>query len=383
MLPRLSLSDTTLSEIRETFKSVKDNSEIANLCIGDPAGSPPQKVIESYINAIRNGKTHYENDAGMPQLREAVVNYENELRGCNFHKYNNIVITNGGTNGIYSFSRAILDPGDEVLLLDPVWIAFIQITRLLRCKPVMVPTRYENNFVPTAEDLEKYLTPKTKAVVVISPSNPSGAVFEEKDLKPILDFCEKNSLWLLHDEAYRDIVFGGFQQSSYVGRSPNAVGVRTLSKSHNMTGFRVGWVISSNTDLIDKVRKNVAYNVMCVNTAAQYAALTAIEECKDWLKNNVETYHKRMTYASQRLRKMGFDINWPRGSFYLFPKHHYNKPVAESILEENKVAVIDGHHFGECGRNHIRISCSVSDEILEEGLNRLEKWTENHPQMAK
>lgn len=372
-----SLDSSVLSSIRETFKSVKDDSNIVNLCIGDPNGAPPPKVIESYIRAIREGKTHYENDAGLPALREAVIQHENQLRSTHLHSYDNVVITNGGTNGIYSFSRAILDPGDEVLLLDPVWIAFIQITKLLGCKPVLVPTRSEDNFLPTIEELERYVTPKTKVLVIVSPSNPSGSVIEECDMKKLVEFCERKGIWLLHDEAYRDIVFDDWRQSSLVGHHPNVVGVRTLSKSHNMTGLRVGWVVSSNDELIEKVRKQVAYNVMCTNTAAQYAAVTAIEECKDWLENSVYQYQKRLSYASQRLRKMGFQVAMPRGSFYLFPKHKYGKAIAQRILHQSRVAVVDGEHFGPSGKEHFRISCSVAPQVLEEGLDRLEQWVDN------
>jgi aspartate/methionine/tyrosine aminotransferase len=383
MLPNLSLSDTTLSSIRETFKAVKDDQEIINLCLGDPYGNPPPEVIDSYIRAIQDGKTHYENDAGMPRLREAIIAYENKIRGCNLHCYNNIVITNGGINGIYSFSRAILDPGDEVLLLDPTWVPFIQITHLLRCRPVLVPTKQENDFIPDIEELKRHLSPRTKALIVVSPGNPSGTVFGEDAMKSIVQFCEDYGLWLLHDEAYRDIIFDDLFQSSYVGHHENIVGVRTLSKSHNMTGFRVGWIISSNKNLIDRVRKNVAYNVMCVNTAAQYAALTAIEECQDWLLNNVDSYHKKMLLASQKLKNIGFDVTFPKGSFYLFPRHYYGKPIAKNILLEAKLAVIDGYHFGNCGENHIRISCSVSDHTLNEGIDRLAQWVSYNDSASK
>lgn len=378
MLPKLSKSDTTLSKIREVFKKVKDRSDVVNLCIGDPSGDPPPEVIEAYIRSIRENGMHYENDAGLPRLREAIAEHESKLRNCEIHPYDNLVISSGGTNGIYSFSRSILDPGDEILLLDPVWIAFIQITRLLQCTPVMVPTKYENNFVPDEEDLKRLLTPRTKALVVVSPGNPTGAVYNDKDMKMMLDFCNKHGLWLLHDEAYRDIVFDDHEQASYVGRHPNVVGIRTLSKSHNMPGARVGWVLSSNKKLIEQVRKNIAYNVMCVNTAAQFAGFAAITEAKHWLHENVGTYYQRMQYAYHRLKEMGFEINWPQGSFYLFPKHTYNRPIADEILEKEKVAVIDGHYFGECGKNHIRISCSVSHDALVEGLNRLGKWVQSN-----
>lgn len=374
MQPKLSLSDTTLSKIREVFKKVKDLPDVSNLCIGDPAGDPPAEVIEAYIRSIRENGMHYENDTGLPKLREAIAAYEGKLRNQSFHPYDNLVISNGGTNGIYSFSRAVLDPGDEVLLLDPVWIAFIQITRLLRCKPVMVPTKFENNFVPDPSDLKKLLTKRTKVLVVVSPSNPSGAVYNKDEMKMMLDFCIKHGIWLLHDEAYRDIVYGNHEQASFVGEYPNVVGVRTLSKSHNMAGARVGWVISSNTKLITRVRKNIAYNVMCVNTPAQYAALTAIEKCSHWLQDNVNSYYERMQYAYKRLTDMGFELHWPKGTFYLFPKHHYKRSIADEILQEEKVAVIDGRFFGKCGKDHIRISCSVSHDVLVEGLNRLENW---------
>lgn len=374
ILPRLSGSDTTLSSIRETFKKVKEDSNIINLCIGDPDGNPPDAVVEAYCKAIMDKKTHYANDAGEPRLREIIADYENNLRGTAFHAYDNVVVSNGGVNGIYSFSRAVLDPGDEVLLLDPVWIAFIQITRLLRCKPVMVPTHHDNHFIPTLETLESLLTPRTKVLVVVSPGNPSGTVFDDLSMRNMVQFCEKHGLWLLHDEAYRDIIFSGHQQSSWVGHHPNVVGIRTLSKSHNMTGLRIGWVISSNKELIARVRKNIAYNVMCVNTAAQIAACVALEKCGDWLNNNIAMYERRMLYAYGKLCDLGFNIHWPRGSFYLFARHHYGRPIAEELLTQAQVAVVDGHHFGEGGKNHIRISCSVADAVLEEGLNRMKDW---------
>jgi aspartate/methionine/tyrosine aminotransferase len=374
MLPKLSNSDTTLSSIRETFKKVKEDSSIINLCIGEPAGMPPKQVVDAYTQTIEQYGIHYANDAGMPALREMIALHEGQLKKSYFHPYDNLVISNGGTNGIYSVSRAILDPGDEVLLLDPVWIAFIQITRLLQCTPIMVPTYAENNFVPSLDDLKKLVSPKTKMLVVVSPANPSGTVFSKADMQMLLNFSEQQGIWLLHDEAYRDIIFDGFEHHSDTGHHLNAISVGTLSKSHNMTGARVGWVLSSNKDLIERVRKNIAYNVMCVNTPSQYAAMAAIGQCQDWLEKNVVQYHESIQKAYTRLIEMGFSLNLPKGSFYLFPKHTYGRPIAEEILENHKVAIIDGDHFGACGKNHVRISCSVSPEILEEGLNRLENW---------
>ncbi|MFE5948167.1 pyridoxal phosphate-dependent aminotransferase [Streptomyces sp. NPDC056480] len=375
-MPRLAKNpmESRLSPIRETFKAVKEDLSIANLCLGDPYVAPPDVVCEAFKKAIDDGRTHYENDAGAPRLRELIAERESAARGVAFHPYNHLVVTNGGTNGIYSISRAVLDPGDEVLLPEPIWIPFIEITRLLNCTPVFVPTQHEGNYLPSIEDLEARVTPKTKMVVVVSPGNPTGAVYDREKIDEIQKFCLRHGLWLLHDEAYKDIVFGDRQQHSLVGYAPNVIGVRTLSKSHAMTGFRVGWVISSNEDLIDRVRLNVAYNVMCASTPGQVAAVAALEKAADYLDEIVDEYGKRMRYAAERLQDIGFDLHMPTGSFYLFPRHNHPDDIAPRLLEEARVAVVDGRRFGPSGVGHFRISCSVDMPVLEAGLDRISQW---------
>jgi aspartate/methionine/tyrosine aminotransferase len=366
--------ESRLSPIREMFKQVKDDPSIANLCIGDPFMSPPAVVREAFKAAIDDGRTHYENDAGAPRLRELIAHREGVERGTVFHPYRNVVVTNGGTNGIYSVSRAVLDPGDEVLLPEPIWIPFIEITKLLNCTPVFVPTCYENHYLPTVADLEARVSARTKMIVVVSPGNPTGAVYDEHTLERIHDFCRRRGIWLLHDEAYKDIVFDSRRQHSLVGHSPNVVGVRTLSKSHAMTGFRVGWVLSSNEDLMDRIRLNVAYNVMCVSTPAQVAAAAALERAGDYLSEVVDEYAQRVRYAAKCLLEMGFGLHEPSGSFYLFPRHDHGPDLAGRLLAEARVAVVDGERFGPSGANHFRISCSVDMPVLETGLERLDRW---------
>ncbi len=366
-----------LSPIRETFKRVKDDPAIANLCIGDPSFPPPAVALEATKRGLDDGLTHYENDAGSPVLREVIAQRESALRGVDFDPYRNLVVTAGGTNGIYSVSRAVLDPGDEVLLPEPIWIPFIQITRLLNCEPVMVPTRQETGFVPSSEDLEARLTSRTKMLIAVSPGNPTGAIYDSDTMARLVAFCEKHGLWLLHDEAYRDIVFGDYEQPSPVGRSDATIGVRTISKSHAMTGFRVGWVLSSNEDLISRVRLNVAYNVMCSSTPGQVGAVAALRDAPDYLAEVVGHYEQRLDRTARELRELGFEVNDPRGSFYLFPSHDHGPGFADRLLHEAKVAVVDGQHFGPSGQGHFRISCAADDQTLALGLDRLSKWAAN------
>ena len=231
--------EAQLSPIRGNFKRVKGDPSIMNLCIGDPYFKVPEIVSHAMVEAVQKGCTHYEDDTGMPALREAIIKSENALRGVSLHPYKNIVISSGGVNAVFSVYQSIVSPGDEVLLLNPVWVPFIQTAKMFNCKPVFVPTYFEDNFVPDWDQLEKLITKRTKMLVVISPGNPTGAVYGEDTMKMFLRICEKHGLWLLHDEAYRDIVFHGHQQASMTGLSDNAIAVRTLSKSHPMTGIHV------------------------------------------------------------------------------------------------------------------------------------------------
>lgn len=381
MEPRLAENplQSELSPIRETFKRAKGDPTIADLCIGDPSFPPPPQAITSMKQALDRGATHYENDAGSPALRSLLAETESEMRGVSFDPYRHIVVVNGGTNGIYSISRAVLDPGDEVLLPNPIWIPFIQITRLLNCTPVMIPTSFESHYLPSIADLEARLTTRSKMVVAVSPGNPTGAIYDEKTMKELVEFCDAHELWLLHDEAYRDIVFGGYSQPSFVGKNRCVIGVRTLSKSHAMTGFRVGWVISSNERLIERVRLNVAYNVMCVSTPAQVAAVAALKEAPDYLEKAIIHYEARLRDSAKRLGELGFDVHWPRGSFYLFPRHSYGDHLAARLWDEASLAVVDGRHFGPAGRGHFRISCAAEDEVLKTGLDRLASWVRANP----
>jgi aspartate/methionine/tyrosine aminotransferase len=367
-----------LSPIRETFKAVKDDASIANLCIGDPSFPPPPEALRAAEEALDAGQTHYENDAGNPVLRAVISEHESTLRGVEVDPYRNLVVTAGGTNGIYSISRAVLDPGDEVLLPEPIWIPFIQITRLLNCEPIMVPTTFEAGFIPSPESLEARLTERTKMLVVVSPGNPTGAVYDRDAMLELTRFCELHGIWLLHDEAYRDIVFGRQEQPSQVGHSQIAIGVRTVSKSHAMTGFRVGWVLSSNEDLIDRVRLNVAYNVMCASTPGQIAAIAALRDAPNYLHEVVHHYESRLLRTAATLRELGFEVHDPKGSFYLFPRHGYGRGLAERLLRDASVAVVDGEHFGPSGEGHIRISCAADDAVLESGLERIAKWIRDH-----
>lgn len=382
MRPELAANpmQSRLSPIRETFKFAKDHPDIANLCIGDPSFPPPPAVVAATRRALAEGQTHYENDAGRPSLRQLLAAHECGLRSASFDPYENLVVTNGGTNGIYSVSRAVLDPGDEVLLPEPIWIPFIEITRLLNCTPVFVPTRFEARFVPDRDVLESLVTPRTKLLIVVSPGNPTGAIYREEDIAWLVEFCEKRDIWMLHDEAYRDIVFGGRSQASRVGHSDNVIGVRTLSKSHAMTGFRVGWVVSSNQELIERVRLNVAYNVMCAATPVQIGAEAALSDAPNYMAETLDRYHSRMEYAAKRLGGMGFEVHPPEGSFYLFPRHHYGDgDLAPRLISEAALAVVDGRHFGPSGVRHFRVSCAGADGVLEEGLDRLERWVTDHP----
>lgn len=240
-------------------------------------------------------------------------------------------------------------------------------------RPIYVKTSHTNRFVPTRRDLERAITNRTKAIGVVSPSNPTGVAYTAQELSHVVDVAEKHGLWILFDEAYCELVYGRTHHT-ITGSTGNIVSFRTLSKSHNLTGMRIGWVLSSNKVIIERIRKHVAFNVMCVNTLAQRVAEIAVTGDNSELAARKEFYFENMRRAYERMTELGWNVHYPEGSFYLFPKHGVAEPISAQILWDTKVAVIDGQHFGPSGAGHVRISCCVPRPVLTEGIERIVNW---------
>lgn len=365
-----------ISGIRKFFNMVADYKDVISLTIGQPDFATPQHVKEAGIRAIEENYTTYTHNAGIYELREAACQFMNYKYGLTYNPDHEVIVTVGASQAIDCTFRTLLEEGSEVILPSPVYPGYEPLIKLAGGIPIYVDTT-KNQFKLTAELLKPYLTDKTRCIVLPYPSNPTGVTLDAHELKEIADLVRGRNLFILSDEIYSELVYGRKHTSIANFLREQTIVINGLSKSHSMTGWRVGLLFAP--EVVSKhLLKVHQYNVSCATSVAQKAAIEALTVGKDDADVMKKSYEERLNYVYQRLINMGFDVVKPDGAFYLFPSIKKFKQTsfdfALSLVKNAGVALVPGSAFSEYGEGYVRLSYAVSMEQLVEAMDRIEKY---------
>ena len=364
------------SGIRKVFEEVirreKAGEKIIHLSIGRPDFDTPKNIKEAAKKALDEGKVHYASNYGIIELREAIAQKTERENNVSYDPAGEIVVTVGANEGVLLAMMGLLNPGDEVLIPDPVWLHYFYCAQMAGAVPVSVPTKEENEFVPQIDDFRALITPRTKMVVLTSPNNPTGSVAGEKDLEALARLAQEKDLFVISDEIYEAMVYDGNRHIS-IASLPNmkerTIIVNGFSKRYSMTGWRLGW-IAADKALVSAMIRIHQYTTVCATTFAQYGAAEALTGPQVEINKMIEEFHRRRNLVYEALKDMpGIGVIKPRGAFYIFPNIKETgkscDELTEYLLDEAKIAVVPGSVFGNYGDGYIRISYANSYENLE------------------
>ncbi len=366
------------SGIRKFFDIVSEMKDAISLGVGEPDFDTPWFVRDEGIYSLEKGKTFYTSNAGLKELKIEISNFLNRKYGLQYHYEDEIFVTVGGSEAIDLAFRAMLDPGDEVLIPQPSYVSYLPCATLAGGVPVPIELKAENEFRLTREELEAAITPKTKILVLPFPNNPTGAVMEQKDLDAIYDSIIEHDLFVLTDEIYSELTYsenGHVSIATMPGMKERTIYINGLSKSHAMTGWRIGYACGPQV-IISQMLKIHQFAIMCAPTTSQYASVAALRDGDEAVEEMREQYNGRRRYLMHRFKEMGLSCFEPYGAFYCFPCIKEfgmtSEKFATRLLETQKVAVVPGTAFGACGEGFLRISYAYSLESLKEALDRIE-----------
>jgi aspartate aminotransferase len=371
-------SSMPVSRIREIMELAWGDPEAIHLEVGEPDFPTPEHVVEAAHEAARAGRTRYAPNAGLPELREALADKVTRRNGYEARP-DQVVVTQGGIQALYLVFRALLEPGDEVLLPDPAWPNFRMIAHLLGARALSYPLVAEGDFLPRLEDLERLVTPRTRAILVNSPSNPLGTVVPRELVEALLGFARQRGLWFISDEVYDEVVFDDVFVSagSVADPSDRLVSIYSFSKVYAMTGWRVGYLVAP-PDLAKLLTGMQEPIISCVNTPAQMAALAAVSGPQDVVRKMRDAYRVRRDELLGILDRGGLPSSRPSGAFYVWTDVSEaslpSMDFARSLIEREHVAVAPGSAFGELGENYVRLSLASSREDLLDGASRLVRF---------
>ncbi len=365
------------SGIRKFFDIVSEMEDAISLGVGEPDFDTPWRVRDEAIYSLEKGRTFYTSNAGLKELKVEIANYLDRRYDLHYDYKNEMIITVGGSEAIDIALRAMLDPGDEVLIPQPSYVSYLPCTVLANGTPVIINLKEENQFRLTPEELEEAITDKTKILIMPFPNNPTGAVMEREDLEKIAEVVKKHDLYVLSDEIYSELTYLEQHVSiaSLPGMKERTVLINGFSKSHAMTGWRLGYACAPEV-IIQQMLKIHQFAIMCAPTTSQYAAVEAIKNCDEDVAMMREQYDARRRYLLKRFREMGLQCFEPFGAFYIFPSIKEfgmtSDEFATRLLKEQKVAVVPGTAFGDCGEGFLRISYAYSLENLRTALDRIQ-----------
>ena len=371
------------SGIRKFFDLLSSIDGVISLGVGEPDYTTPWHIREAAIESIEKGQTMYTSNAGMPELRKELARYLKNEYAVDYDPTDELLITVGVSEALDLTMRAILDPGDEVILPDPSFVAYSSCVILAGGKPVHIPTYEANNFEITAKDIKERLTNKTRAILIGYPSNPTGAVMSRKKLADIAALALKHNLTVISDEIYSKLIYGAEFTcfASLPGMKEHTVLLGGFSKAFAMTGWRVGYAAAPK-EIIAAMTKIHQYTMMCVPTMSQMAALEALKGEQDSVTEMVEDYNRRRQVIVKGFRDIGLSCYEPKGAFYAFPSIRCtgmtSEEFAEKLLTEEKVAVVPGSAFGKCGEGYIRCCYATSLSDIEEALNRMRRFVNKY-----
>ena len=370
------------SGIRKFFDIVSEMKDAISLGVGEPDFITPWNIRNAAVKSIQRGYTQYTGNRGLPQLREYISRYMDERFGAEYPP-EHILVTVGASEGIDLVMRAVCEDGDEILVPDPGYVSYFPCVQLAGGTPVAVPCSQENGFILTPDALEKVITPKTKALVMPYPNNPTGGIMTKEQLEAIVPVIEKHDLLVISDEIYAELTYGGRHVSvaSLPGMKERTVVINGFSKAFAMTGWRIGYVCSP-AEIDAAILKIHQYTLLCAPTASQYAALEALRDgFTDGFASTEEMrdeYDKRRRFMVGFFNGAGMPCFEPRGAFYLYPSTEKlavtGEEFANGLLRAEKVAVVPGDAFGCAGKYHVRCSYATSMANLDKAASRIEKY---------
>jgi aminotransferase len=370
------------SGIRKFFDLVLEMNGVISLGVGEPDFVTPWHIREACIYSLEKGVTSYTSNYGLLELRELISRRYWKEHSVDYEPGNEILITTGVSEAADLAFRAVIDPGDKVIVPEPCYVSYKPSVSLAGGKPIPVPTYQENEFRVTADQIKKNLTEKTKALVLSYPNNPTGAVMRRKDLEEIADVVNENDLVVISDEVYEKLTYGSTHTcfSSLAGMKDRSIILNGFSKSHAMTGLRLGYAAGSEA-FIAAMTKIHQYAMLCAPVTAQMGGIEALKNGDGEMQKMVREYNRRRRLVVSGLNKMGLDCFEPMGAFYAFPSVKStglsSEEFAERLLKEQKVAVVPGDVFGECGEGYLRCSYATSREELVEALSRIEAFMDS------
>lgn len=368
------------SGIRKFFDIVSEMKDAISLGVGEPDFDTPWSIREEGIYSLEKGRTHYTSNAGLSELRTEICNFLNRRYGLNYNPDGETLITVGGSEAIDLAFRAMLNPGDEVIIPQPSYVSYLPCAVLADATPVLVNLKEENEFRLTPEELLSAITPKTKILVFPFPNNPTGAIMPKEELEKIAQICIDKDIFVVSDEIYSELTYGGEHHCSIAsipGMTDRTIVINGFSKSHAMTGWRLGYACGP-APIIKQMLKIHQFAIMCAPTNSQYAAVEALRHCDENIEHMRDECDQRRRFMLTRLRGMGLKCFEPFGAFYIFPNiaefGMTSEEFAMRFLKEYKVAIVPGTAFGECGEGFLRMSYASSLSNLKTAMERLEEF---------
>lgn len=370
------------SGIRKFFDLANEMEGVVSLGVGEPDFETPWHIREQAIYAIKSGKTFYTSNVGLPELRKEICKYYQRRFNLSYQWDKNCMVTVGGSEAIDLAMRTILDPGDEVIILQPGYVAYEPCVRLAGGVPVIIELKEENQFKLTLDELKKAITPKTKMLFVNFPGNPTGGVMKKEDYEKLIPVIKENGLVVLTDEIYAELSYGDkfCSIASFEEIKEQVIVINGFSKAYSMTGWRVGYLLADE-DIIKSMNKIHQYCIMCPTTISQYAAVEAAARGDNDCDMHRESFEGRRNFIVNGLNRIGLKCHLPEGAFYVFPSIRStglgSDEFCERLINDQKVAVVPGTAFGKCGEGYVRISYAYSIDEIKIALERMEKFLQS------
>lgn len=367
------------SGIRKFFDIVSEMQDAISLGVGEPDFDTPWHIRDEGIYSLEKGRTFYTSNAGLKELKVEITKYLKRKLGVSYDYNHEVLVTVGGSEAIDIALRAMINPGEEVLIPQPSYVSYEPCAILADAKPVIINLKAENEFRLTAEELRDAITEKTKVLILPFPNNPTGAIMERKDLEEIAQVIEEKDIFVISDEIYSELTYKGDHVSivNIPGMQERTILINGFSKSYAMTGWRLGYACGPEA-IIQQMVKIHQFAIMCAPTTSQYAAVEALKNGDEDVKQMREAYNQRRRYLIHAFRQMGLECFEPYGAFYVFPCIKEfgmtSDEFATRFLEEEKVAAVPGTAFGESGEGFLRISYAYSLENLKIAIGRLEHF---------
>ena len=367
------------SGIRKFFDIVSEMKDAISLGVGEPDFDTPWHIREEGIYSLEKGRTFYTSNAGLKELKQEICRYLYRRFDVSYNPDSEVMVTVGGSEAIDIALRAMCDPGDEVLIPQPSYVSYVPCTMLAGGKPVVIELEEKDNFKLTPEKLLEKITDKTKILVMPFPNNPTGAIMTKEDLAPIVDIIIEKDLFVISDEIYSELTYGTDHVTiaAFPGMKDRTILINGFSKSYAMTGWRLGYAAAPHR-ILEQMLKIHQFAIMCAPTTSQYAAVDALRNGDEDIARMKKAYDERRRYLLREFRALGMDCFEPYGAFYMFPCIKRfgmtSDEFANRLLQEEKLALVPGTAFGNCGEGYLRVSYAYSLEDLQKAIERIKRF---------